>query len=421
MTDLMTIMMSPPAEGPAVLDLPAPPHVPRELIRDLRRYMGQAPTTVTEPYEHTEYLLSDEVPPVMWSPFPAFFAPGMWIFTRYQDCAKLYQDSATFGSHGQADFQQLIGETFKCIPLSFDGDQHRVYRRFLNPWFTPKAVGVMEPDIRALCDRMVDEFLEQGGGDFAHDFARIFPVRVFFDLMGFPHDVLEQFLVWENEILHTRDPQRMAAALTDTLAWLRGFIAEKEANPDEGLTSKIVNGEIDGRPLTADEKIGTIFFLWLGGLDTVASTLGQMFRRLAMDPGLQQRMREDLSLIPSAIEEFLRTQPLVFSFRQLRTDLTLHGVEMKAGDWCSALTSVANFDPAAFQCPRSFDPARKANRHFTLASGAHLCLGAHLARLEMGIALERWLTRVPPFRLADGDTREVFPSLMSVSHLKLTW
>ena len=215
--------------------------------------------------------------------------------------------------------------------------------------------------------------------------------------------------------------QRMMTALTATLAWLRAFIAEKQANPDDSLTAKIVNGEIDGRPLTADEQIGTIFFLWLGGLDTVASTLGQMFRRLAMDHALQQRLRDDLSLIPTAIEEFLRVQPLVFSFRQLKTDLTLHGVEMKAGDWCSALTSLANFDPDAFQCPRSFDPARKANRHFTLASGAHLCLGAHLARLEMTIALETWLTRVPMFSIASDDKREVFPGLMSVTNLKLTW
>ncbi len=421
MTDLMTIMMSPPADTAVVLDTHAPPHVPRDLIRDLRVYMGQVATTRDEPYAHTEELLAEDMPPVMWIPFPTHFSIGMWVLTRYKDCAKLYQDSETFGSHGQADFQRLIGETFKCIPLSFDGEDHRRYRRFLNPWFTPQAVAQMEPDIRALCNRMVDGFLANGGGDFAYDFARTFPVQVFFDLMGFPHSVMEQFLEWENEILHVRDPQRMMTALTATLAWLRAFIAEKQANPDDSLTAKIVNGEIDGRPLTADEQIGTIFFLWLGGLDTVASTLGQMFRRLAMDHALQQRLRDDLSLIPTAIEEFLRVQPLVFSFRQLKTDLTLHGVEMKAGDWCSALTSLANFDPDAFQCPRSFDPARKANRHFTLASGAHLCLGAHLARLEMTIALETWLTRVPMFSIASDDKREVFPGLMSVTNLKLTW
>lgn len=416
------IMASPPPEEPILLDVPAPDHVPRELIRDLRNFQGQRENRCPEPYAHTERLRADDMPPVMWSPFPINCAmAGHWVITRYKDCAKLYQDSATYGSHGQADFQQLIGETFKCIPLSFDGTDHMAYRRFLNPWFTAKAVGEMDADIRALCDAMIDEFLADGGGDFAYDFARIFPVKVFFNLMGFPHAVLEQFLAWEYEILHTRDFARMGAATAAVLAWLRAFIREKELDPDNGLTSRIVNGTIGDRPLTEDEKIGTLFFLWLGGLDTVASSLGQMFRRLALDHALQQRLRDDPGQIPGAIEEFLRVQPLVNSMRQLKTDLTIHGVTMKEGDWVQALTAVANFDPEAFQCPREFDPERKANRHFTLASGAHLCMGAHLARQEMKIALEHWLRRVPMFSISSADDMAVTPGLLSVTNMQLAW
>ncbi|WP_239025721.1 cytochrome P450 [Sphingomonas paeninsulae] len=422
MADLMEIMMSEPPEEPVILDVPAPDYVPRNLIRDLRNFQGQRPNTCPEPYAHTERLRADDIPPVMWSPFPAtWITGGNWVLTQYKDCAKLYQDSKTFGSHGQADFQKLIGETFKCIPLSFDGPEHMAYRRFLNPYFTQKAVGEMDADIRALCDEMIDDFLAKGGGDFAYDFARVFPVKVFFNLMGFPHSILEQFLSWEYEILHTRDFARMGAGVAAVLDWLRTFIHEKEAHPDDGLSSKIVNGSIDGRPLTDDEKIGTMFFLWLGGLDTVASTLGQMYRRLALDHTLQQRLREHPELITGAIEEFLRMQPLVNSFRQLKTDLTLHGVQMKEGDWVQALTAVSNFDPDTFKCPRDFDPERKANRHFTLASGAHLCLGAHLARQEMKIALEHWLKRVPMFSIADGDDMTVLPGLLSVTNLHLTW
>ncbi|MDO7842257.1 cytochrome P450 [Sphingomonas immobilis] len=422
MTDLMEIMMSPPPEEPVHLDVEAPAHVPRELIRDLRNFQGQLPNSCPDPYIHTERLREADIPPVMWSPFPStWIVGGHWVLTGYKDCAKVYQDGETYGSHGQADFQKLIGEDFKCIPLSFDGGEHSSYRRFLNPWFTPKAVGEMDADIRALCDEMIDEFLAKGGGDFAYDFARVFPVKVFFNLMGFPHAVLDQFLAWEYEILHTRDFERMGAATASVLAWLRDFITEKEARPDDSLTSKIVNGTIDGRPLTADEKIGTMFFLWLGGLDTVASTLGQMFRRLALDHGLQQRLRENPALIPGAIEEFLRMQPLVFSMRQLKKDQVLHGVEMKSGDWVQALTSVSNFDPETFKCPRDFDPERKGNRHFTLASGAHLCMGAHLARQEMKIALEHWLRRVPMFSIADSDDQMVSPGLMSVTNLHIAW
>ena len=422
MTDVMDVMRTAAPEEPVVLDVAAPDHVPRDLIRDLRNYQGMLPNSCPEPYAHTERLRAQDMPPVLWSPFPStWIVGGHWVVTRYADCAKVYQDPETYGSHGQADFQKLIGETFKCIPLSFDGRDHMTYRRFLNPWFTPKAVGEMDADIRALCDTMIDEFVAHGGGDFAYDFARVFPVKVFFNLMGFPHDVLDQFLSWEDEILHSRDFQRMGAATAAVLAWLRTFIDEKEVAPDPSLTSKIVNGEIDGRPLTDDEKIGTMFFLWLGGLDTVASTLGQMFRRLALDHGLQRRLRDNTALIPGAIEEFLRMQPLVFSMRQLKKDQVLHGVAMKEGDWVQALTSVANFDPDAFACPRDFDPERRANRHFTLASGPHLCMGAHLARQEMKIALEHWLRRVPMFSVAADDDLTVHPALMSVSNLHLVW
>ena len=422
MADIAELMAQPVADGPAILDAPAPPHVPRHLIRDIRVFQGMKPNACPEPYAHTEQLLAPDAPPVMWTPFPqTWITTGMWVLTRYKDCAKVLQDSATYGSNGQADFQKLIGETFRCVPLSFDGADHANYRRFLNPYFTAKAVGTMEGEIRALCDGMIDAFLADGGGDFAYDFARVFPVKVFFDLMGFPHDVLEQFLAWEYDILHSRDFAKMGAAVKDVLAWLRAWIIEKERVPDDSLSSKIVNGLVADRPLTADEKIGTMFFLWLGGLDTVASTLGQMFRRLAMDHVLQQRLRDRPELIPGAVEEFLRTQPLINNMRQLNVDQTLHGVEMKAGDWVIAMTSVANFDPEAFKCPREFQPDRKGNRHLTLASGAHLCLGAHLARQEMRIALEHWLRRVPMFRLVGEEDMTVSPGLLSVSNMRITW
>jgi cytochrome P450 len=279
----------------------------------------------------------------------------------------------------------------------------------------------MAPGITAIADAIIDTALADCGIDFAYDFARVFPVRVFLNLMGLPFAMFEQFLTWEHEILHSRDFARMAAACRGILAYLRGFIAEKEASPDDTLTSKIVNGTIDGRSLTQDERIGTIFFLWLGGLDTVASTLSQMFRRLALDQSLQTRLREQPSLIPSAVEEFLRMQPLVNSSRMLKKDLELHGVQMLKGDYVMCLTTVGNFDPEAFKCPRQFDAERRANRHFTFASGPHICLGAHLARLELKIALERWLSRVPQFSLAKDADRSVVPGLLSARRLALVW
>lgn len=422
MADLMELMMSPPSLEPVILDVPVPAHVPRHLVRDLRAFQGQVPNDLDDPYLPTDRLRDADIPPVMWTPFPAtWITSGMWVVTSYKDCAKVYQDSEYFVSGGSADFQKLIGETFRCLPLSYDGKAHMAYRRFLNPFFTPKAVGQMDGYIRQLCDDMIEPFVANQGGDFAYDFARVFPVKVFLTLMGFSHTMLDQFLSWEDKILHSRDFEIMRVALTEVLAYLREVMADRQAVAQDDLVSTIMHGEIDGQSLTEEEKIGAIFLLWLGGLDTVASTLGKMFRRLALDHDLQARLRAHPELIPGAVEEFLRTQPLVNSMRQLRKDLTLHDVEMKAGDWVQALSTQANFDPETFKNPRDFDPERKANRHLTLASGPHLCLGAHLARQELRIALELWLRQVPTFSLVSDIDRMVVPGLHATKNMNIGW
>jgi cytochrome P450 len=233
--------------------------------------------------------------------------------------------------------------------------------------------------------------------------------------------MFEQFLAWEYEILHSRDHARMGAAVKQVIAYLREFIAEKQKNPDDKLGSYIANGVIDGQPLTPDEIIGMTWFLWLGGLDTVASTISQMFRRLALDQALQQRLRDEPGLTNTAVEEFLRMQPLVNSFRLVKQDLEWDGVTLKAGDYVTCLNSSGNFDPAQFTNPRDFDPARPVNRHYTFVGGIHLCLGAHLARRELRILIDEFVKRVPAFTVKPGADTTVVPGLLSIRNLPIVW
>jgi len=257
--------------------------------------------------------------------------------------------------------------------------------------------------------------------DIAWDFARVYPVRIFMGLMGFPDAMFDQFLDWEWDILHSNSLEKMQAALRGVLAFLRGFIAEKEAEPDEFLVSKIVHRQIEGRPPTEEEKIGMVWFLWLGGLDTVAATISQMFRRMALQPEIQDRLRGHPELYHTAVEEFLRTQPILSTNRTAKRDFEWHGVQIKAGETVSCLNPSGNFDPAQYPNPRTFDPGRKLNRHFTFVGGAHRCLGAPLARRELIILLEEWFKRIPEFRVKPGADTTVYPWLLSIRNLPLVW
>jgi cytochrome P450 len=398
----------------------APPHVPKDRIVDISFAMGGVPNDLVDPYEPFQWLNGPEIPRLLYNK-PGSSAlsvatggggeTGNWVVTHYEDIDRVYCDNEIFSNKGTAEFQRLIGETFPSIPLGLDPPEHTQYRMFLTQFLGPATITrVMEPMIRQVLDEMIGEIEHKGEVDMAWDFARVFPVRIFMGMMGFPKEMFDDFLEWEWNILHSNSLEKMQWALRGVLGFLRGFIAEKEKHPDEFLTSSIVNGTSRGRPFTADEKIGMVWFLWLGGLDTVAATIAQMYRRMAMQPDIQTMLRGHPELTNGAVDEFLRTQPILSSGRRALKDFEWHGIQIKAGDTFSALNPAGNFDPA-----------RKGNRHFTLIAGVHSCLGGHLARRELRMLLDAWFARIPEFRVKPGADTSVYPGLLSIRNLPLVW
>ena len=405
------------------VDLPVPDHVPRDRVVDLRFAVGMVKNDLLDPYAPIAPVLGPDVPRVLYYPYQMMGqSGGCWVVTHYDDVREVYENDDLFTTQGVAQFQALVGETWPSIPLGIDPPMHAKYRGFLNEFFFPRALKRLEDQVRAIAGEMIDAVADKGEVDLTYEIGRVFPVRIFFNLMGYPMSVFEQFLHWENEILHTEDLERMKAAVRGVLDYIKSFVEEERRNPKPGtVTNAIVYGGIDGRSFTDEEIMGMMFFLWLGGLDTVASTTAQMFRRLALDPELQDFLRNNPDAIPSAIEEFLRTQPLVNSRRTLKRDHTWHGVTMKKGERVMCLVGAANFDPDKFQNPRVFDPMRKNNAHVTFITGRHICLGAHLARRELRILLEEWFKRIPTFRPKPGADLSVSPGLISILHLPLVW
>lgn len=414
--EIRTTMDSPPA------------NVPLDRIVDLE--WTDDPNDNVDPFAHAGWLNGKDIPHLLYQPSrggpmaegASGTSVGAWVVTHYDDIDRVYTDNEHFSNKGKAEFQRLIGETFPSIPMAIDLPDHTRYRMFLLPWFSPSRITkVLEPRIREVVVEMIEAVRDKGEVDMAWDFGRVFPVRIFMGLMGFPKEMFEDFLEWEWNILHSDNLEKMQWALRNVLAFLRSFMAEKEKNPDEHLTSYIVHGQIEGKPLTEDEKIGMVWLLWLGGLDTVAATISQMYRRMAVQPEIQDMIRNDPGVINGAVEEFLRTQPILPSTRIVVKDFEWHGMQLKAGETVRTVTMSGNFDPARFANPRTFDPTRKGNRHLTFTGGIHTCLGAHLARRELRVLLEEWFKRIPAFRPRPGSDTTIVPGLMSIRNLHLVW
>src|SRR5690606_1344512 len=228
-----------------------PAHVPKELLIDLTQF--EVTNDHVDPFDITRDVHAT-LPKVFYTPTRrSGLYEGAWVVTRYEDIREVYQNDALYSTEGAAGFQTLLGETFRMIPLAIDPPEHGKYRIMLNPWFSPKAITEMEPRIRKTINDLIDTFADKGECDVAYDFGRLYPVRVFMDLMGFPAEKLEEFLQWEYALLHSRgDVEKMKWGMGSALAYLRGFIEEMKKNPQNNLTSHIVHGQVDGRPLTED-------------------------------------------------------------------------------------------------------------------------------------------------------------------------
>jgi len=383
-----------------------------------------APNTLPDPFAPTEAVV-EGCPPL----FPAEMqAPGMadtqlWVATRFEPIREIFQNTARYGSHGVYPYFRALGIDLTAIPIDVDPPLHTRYRKFLEPMFSPRAIMKLEPRIRANIDRLIDSFADRGECDAAHDFGRIYPVRVFLELMGFPQERFEDFLGWSHPMhFETDNMERYAWGVNGALEYMQGFIEEvRRRPPDETVASRIVHGEIGGEKLTEKEVLGTIFFLWDGGMDTVAATSSLMFRRMALDPDLQALLRGNPESMARAVEEFLRMNPTVNTVRIAREDHELEGCRIKAGDRLMCLVASGNFDPEKYEHPREFRLDRRQNHHFTFVAGAHRCLGINLARFELRLATSEFLRRIPPFRMKEGVECMAVPGLMGAPNVPVVW
>lgn len=375
-----------------------PASVPPELVRDAN--FDTLSALGTDPWRATA-ALHDE-PPVIWMTEANFGRPG-WVLTRHDVIAEAFIDWEHFSSERPGMIADMLGEPVRLNPIEIDPPRHHAFRRVLNPFFTPSAVKGFHAPVSQCARELIAKFKDRGECEFVDEFAVPFPSYIFLDLMGMPRDRLDDFIGWQNDLMRDPDPMKRVAAARAIYAYLKAHMASQQANPTNDLLRGMVGAEIDGRPIDYYELMGMFYVLYVGGLDTVYSTVGWMMHHVATHPELQARLRADFSLLPQAVEEFCRAFSVVVTHRQVREDFTFHGVPMKKGDEVNMPIMLANRDPAVHDNPHEVDIDRKP-RHITFGTGTHNCVGLHLAKRELRIVLEEFLTAFADISLKPGET-----------------
>lgn len=397
-------------------ELTAPAHVPPQLLWD-----GSFDAFTAEgddPFLAVSRL--HERPPVIWATDASYGRPG-WIVTRYDLIAEVFTDYERFGAERKGMIADLVGENVRLNPIEIDPPAHHGYRKILNPHFTPKALKGLEASVRGACVELIGKFERDGGCEFVEQFAIPFPSYVFLDLMGMPRERLGDFIGWEEKLMRAPDPMERVAAARSVYEYLKAHKERQKVAPSNDFLRDMVNGEFEGRPLTHLELMGMFYVLYVGGLDTVYSTVGWTMRHLATHPELQERLRANPDLIPNAVEEFCRAFSVVVTHREVKKDCIFHGVEMKKGEEVNLPLSLADRDPSVFADPHQIDIERKS-RHIAFGTGTHNCLGIHLAKREIRFVIEEFLSRFRDIRVREGETYRYHTGrTFGIDYLPLVW
>jgi cytochrome P450 len=292
-------------------------------------------------------------------------------------------------------------------PITSDPPFHALARRLLLPPFTPKQIEPWEPEIRRLCRGRLDDMGEIVAGetvvDAALQYAQHIPVNVIARMLGFPLEDDDLFRDFVHHVLEgiNVEPEVRRAGFEALDAYLDAQIDKHRAEPQDDLTSYLLDVELDGQKLSPEHVRGSIVLLLLAGIDTTWSAIGSAIWHLAGHQEDRRRLAADPELMPTAVEELLRAYAPVTMARMVAKDHDFHGCAMKADEWVLLPFPAANRDPEQFPDPDAVHIDRLENRHAAFGLGIHRCLGSNLARLELRVALEEFLGRFPDFELAD--------------------
>jgi hypothetical protein len=269
------------------------------------------------------------------------------------------------------------------------------------PYFTPAAVRKLESKTRGVCNELIDRFIGDKRCDAAVQYSKHIPVRVIALMLGIPEKDSDHFIKWIHEILELgiTDNTALMKAVGEMSEYFAGQIELRKKHPTDDLISLLMQARHNGRPLSVEHVLGTLRLLLIAGIDTTWSAIGASLWHLAKTPSDCRRLIAEPDLMPTAIEEFLRAYAPVTMAREVMKETTVCGIPIKPGNMVLLSFPAANRDPIMFSAADKVFIDRKDNRHAAFGLGIHRCVGSNLARMEMKVAVEEWLKRIPEFRL----------------------
>jgi len=346
---------------------------------------------------------------------------GTWVFTHGADIRAVLQDPETFKSSGNRPFGKALGEDWVLVPIDLDPPEHTRMRKFMNPLFSPKRVAELAEKVERRAVELITPLQAKQGCSFIEDFARPFPVTIFLEMFGLPVSEMPKFVEWVEAIIHSQGEVQLNA-MRELRDYLATVIEDRRNAPLDDLISLAVTAEVEGKTLTYDEIMGMCIMLFMGGLDTVTSSLSFIFRHLAENPEHQEYLRKSLDMIPTAIEELLRVYPIITTGRIATRNVDFDGIVVYEGDNVACPLACSSRDPDEIDGSTDVDLTRNPNRHSAFGFGPHRCIGSHLARRELIVAVEQWLKLLPQFRIQPGKyLTATGAGVVALDALPLVW
>ncbi|GAB7144858.1 cytochrome P450 [Mycobacterium riyadhense] len=361
---------------------------------------------VRDPYTELARLRREEpVQRIDASGMPHEVSKPVFIVYRHEEVQQMLRDNETFSSAIIIDaFGDVLG---RHVMLGMDEPEHGRHRALVSKAFSQKALARWEDElVRKVGNELIDRFAPRGRADLVKEFTFPYPTQIIAGLLGLPREDYPQFQRWSISLLSfTVNPERGRSASAALQEYFAPILAARREEPRDDLTSGLAQAEIDGEKLSDEEIFSFMRLLLPAGVETTYRSLGNMLFGLLSNTDQLDAVRADRSLLPQAIEEAVRWEPPLLTITRVATrDTELAGVPIPAGSSVMPMLGSANRQEDRYPDPDRFDVFRSARAHIGFGHGVHVCLGMHLARLEMRVALNLLFDRLPDLRLdPEGD------------------